>query len=247
MASTSERMRKSTGLPRASSTSAAIINRSWRVASGEGVTRISTSLSEVTSPRAAEPKSSTRLTGLPRNADRIASRSPVAGVALCVSPLCYYRFLDHIFRCQSWIVISVIAIGRGSISLRLKQRCFEDGVVGGDFAQPLNGPRMSSCARQLSWGGVMTKIHPKLCWSHNRKIFNRLSSVFAPRQKIQGFRHLSRLPLFVSRIRSTQEVRQQFPCNPPCFLRRIPPPVLQPVPQHAHQTRIVPRLPLSQA
>jgi hypothetical protein len=90
----------------------------------------------------------------------------------------------------------------------------------------------------------MTKIHPKLCWSHNRKIFNRLSSVFAPRQKIQGLRHLSRLPLFVSRIRSTQEVRQQFPCNPPCFLRRIPTRVLQRVREDGDETGIVRRLPL---
>src|SRR5260370_13164267 len=138
MASTSERMRKSTGLPRASSISAAIINKSWRVASDDGVTRISTSLSEVISPRAAEPKSSTRLTGLPRNADWIASRIPVAVVALILTRLCCYQCLDDRFRCQSRIVNSGIVIGGGSTSLHLKQRCFEDGVVGGNFAQPLN-------------------------------------------------------------------------------------------------------------
>jgi hypothetical protein len=45
-------------------------------------------------------------------------------------------------------VNSVIAIGGGSISLRLKQRCFEDGVVGRNFAQPLNGSLFHRVTRE---------------------------------------------------------------------------------------------------
>jgi hypothetical protein len=40
-----------------------------------------------------------------------------------------------------------------------------------------------------------------------------------------------------------QEVRQQFFCNPPCFLRRIPPRVLQRVREDGDETGIVRRLP----
>src|SRR5260221_6841941 len=108
---------------------------------------MSTLLSEVISPRAAEPKSSTRLTGLPRNADWIASRIPVAVVALILTPLCCYQSLDHRFRCQSRIVNSGIAIG-GSISLFLKKRWFVDGMNLGEFPQPLYFKVFSRSARE---------------------------------------------------------------------------------------------------
>jgi hypothetical protein len=40
-----------------------------------------------------------------------------------------------------------------------------------------------------------------------------------------------------------QQVRQQFPCNPPCFLRRIPTGVLQRVREDGDEAGIVRRLP----